>query len=434
VREAPEDSQAIIDVIAALVRDRHAVAISEAGHTLIIHSDSPYLPALKRAPKAMLTPGQPIDYTELEPDQQRQDELRRHILTSEHTSLLFLETKRKGEVKEIIKLVPGGNMEQALEQAITRSPILSNQKFAAARAGNFLQAVLADLEHEGFAMQLIAKGGKAITIIPAATPGVRRPLTEVWGSAETPIRKQLATTVSMADITVIGIPALVETILTGLQRAETRTLARVWAGILPQGQQETLAVPAVHMEYVNFAWSFQVGDTSHLEELLRHPAMNQKQGSLNQLAQVLNDGEYEIHDKPGGTLITSSPRTDIVQAYTEAYDFGNPFTLEQFTERVLQQQRAEAKQAEQQQLQDMNTTGPDEAGDENMGEARQNENAAGSAMELSGERQSRKRKGSPKRSRQTSAGPSKQSSRGSSPEGWSAAEQHGPMAGAPSKK
>ena len=408
VREAPEDSQALIDVIAALVRDGHAVAISEAGHTLIIHSDSPYLPALKQAPKAMLTPGQPIDYTKFEPDEQKQDELRRHILTYEHTSLLFVETNRNGEVKEIIKLVPGGNMEQALEQAITRSPILSNQKFAAARAGNFLQVVLADLEHEGFAMQLVAKGGKSITIIPAATPGVRRPLTEVWGSAETPIRKQLATAVSVADITVIGIPALAETILTGLQRAETRTLARVWGGVLPQGQQEILAVPAVHMECVNFTWSFQGGDTSHLEELLRHPAMNQKQDSLNQLAQVLNDGEYEIHDKPGGTLITSSPMTDIVKAYTEAYDFGNPFSLEQFKERVLQQQRAEARQAEQQQLQDMSKMGSDEAGDENMGEARQNENAAGSAMELGGERSSRKRKGSPKRGHQTPAGQSKQ--------------------------
>ena len=230
-------------------------------------------------------------------------------------------------------------------------------------------------------MQLVAKGGKAVTIIPAATPGVRRPLTEVWGSAETPIRKQLATAVSVADITVIGIPALAETILTGLQRAETRTLARVWGGILPQGQQETLAVPAVHMECVNFTWSFQVGDTSHLEELLRHPAMNQKQDSLNQLAQVVDDGEYEIHDKPGGTLITSGPMTDMVKAYTEAYDFGNPLTLEQFQERVLQQQWAEAKQAGQQQLQDMSNTGSSEAGEENMGEALVNENTAGSTME-----------------------------------------------------
>ena len=109
VREAPEDSQALIDVIAALVRDKHAVAISEAGHTLIIHSDSPYLPALQQAPKEVLTPGQPIDYTTLEPDQQKQDELRKHILTSEHTSLLFLEKNRNGAVKELIKLVPGGN-------------------------------------------------------------------------------------------------------------------------------------------------------------------------------------------------------------------------------------------------------------------------------------------------------------------------------------
>ena len=127
--------------------------------------------------------------------------------------------------------------------------------------------------------------------------------------------------------------------------------------------------------------SFKLGDTSHLEELLRHPAMNQKQDSLNQLAQMVDNDDYEIHDKPGGTLITSSPMTDIVKAYTEAYDFGNPFSLEQFKERVLQQQRAEARQAEQQQLQDMSKMGSDEAGDENMGEALVNENTAGSTME-----------------------------------------------------
>ena len=433
VREAPEDSQALIDVIAALVRDKHAVAISEAGHTLIIHSDSPYLPALQQAPKEMLTPGQPIDYTTLEPDQQKQDELRKHILTSEHTSLLFLEKNRNGAVKEIIKLVPGGSMEQALEQAIMRSPILSNQSLAAARAGNFLQVVLADLEYKGFAMQLVAKGGKAVTIIPAATPGVRRPLTEVWGSAEAKVRKQLATAVSVADITVTGIPALTETILAGLQRAEAQTLKSVWGGILPQGQQEILAVPAIHMEYANFKLSFKLGDTSHLEELLRHPAMNQKQDSLNQLALMVDNDDYEVHDKPGGTLITSSPMTDMVKAYTEAYDFGNPLTLEQFQERVLQQQWAEAKQAGQQQPQDMSTTGSNEAGDENMGEAFENENTAGSSMELGDVRPSRKRKGSPKRGHKTSAGQSKQSSRGSSPEGWRATEQHGSVAGAPSK-
>ena len=76
---------------------------------------------------------------------------------------------------------------------------------------------------------------------------------------------------------------------------------------------------------------------------------------------------------------------DIVKAYTEAYDFGNPFTLEQFKERVLQQQRAEARQAEQQQLQDMSKTGSNEDGDENMGETGETENAASSAMGLGGD-------------------------------------------------
>ena len=386
VKEAPEDSQVLIDVIAALVRDKQAVAIVEAGHTLILHSDNPYLPALQQAPKAMLTPGQPIDYNKFEPDQQKRDELERHILKSEHTSLLFLETNRNGAVKEIIKLVPGGNMAQGLEQVVTRSPTLSSQRFAAARAGHLLQVVLTDLEHKGFAMRLVAKGGKAVSIIPAATPGVRRPLTEVWGSAESNVRKSLAAAVSVAEITVSGIPALAKTILEGLQKAETLTLKSVWSGILPQGQQEILAVPAVYMEYVDFMWSIKLGDTSHLEELLRHPAMNRKQDSLNQLAQVVDAGEYEVHDKPGGTLITRSRMTDMVKAYTEAYDFGNPFTMEQFKESVLQQRMAEARQAEQQQLPDMSRTGSNEAGDENMGEACGNENAAGSAMELSGDR------------------------------------------------
>ena len=388
MQEANGD-EALSNVLANLINTGRIQAVPSPEHTLLISSDNPFVQNLDDETMTTLVPGAVIKFHELKCEKRAKETLKKRILQEPISTILFLERLSSGALKEITRS-PGeemrsGHVDQVEYQSLAEKwPDSWHTIIPGA-----LNAAVEELISVKQALLIEGKRERLVMLVPPAMAEYEHlQTTAVWGGQGS--FSDVETFIGQTDIMPSALPQIASMILKWVRRCELRTFTHKCRELLAAASDVGLRLPGVHLGTFGHPSSIDQECLPQLREILQHPIMNDPGRGLQALESVMeNSVEYTAHAVKGGTIVISGIPDADRMAYLQAFTFALPISLAEFKERVSQQRLAEARQAGQQQLRDTSKTGSSEAGDESMGEACETENAASSAMGLSGDWEAR---------------------------------------------